>query len=116
MAVSVAEEAGGTILTDGTEQTIGAAITAGGAFFLELDLTPLVGGSTPDIVRIREKKKVRSGATLRTIKTYDYTGGLAPQWEQYPQRAIAANEDLTYTIERIQGTDRTYTYSIKEIG
>lgn len=118
MAVTVVEEAGGTILTDGTEQTIGAAITAAGVFFLRLDVTPLVGGATPDIIEIREKIKTRSGETAKLIEgsPYTYVGGLEPEVVETPHRSIAVNTDLTYTIKRVQGTDRTYTYSIHEVG
>lgn len=118
MAVTVTEEAGGTILTDGTEQTIGAAITAQGVFFLRLDLNPLAGGATPDIIEIREKLSVRASGTIRVMEgsPMTYVGGLSPQIIELPQRAIFANQSLTYTITRKQGTDRTYTYAISELG
>lgn len=118
MAVTVTEEAGGTILTDGTEQTVGAVITAQGIFFLRLDLNPLAGGTTPDIIEIREKLSVRASGTVREIEgsAYVYQGGLSPQIIETPQRVVFANQNLTYTIKRVQGTDRTYTYAVTEIG
>lgn len=118
MAVTVVEEAGGTILTDGTEQTIGSAINAQGIFFLRLDLNPLAGGTTPDIIEVREKLSVRASGTVREIEgsPMTYQGGLAPQIIELPHRVVFANQALTYTIKRVQGSDRTYTYAISEVG
>ncbi len=118
MSVPVVEQAGGTLLTDGTEQTIGAAITAQGAYFLRLDISPLVGGVTPDIIEVREKLSVRASGTVREIEgsPYTFVGGLSPKILETPHRSIFADQNLTYTITRIQGTDRTYTYAISEVG
>lgn len=118
MTVSTSEEAGGTITTDGTEQTIDAAISAGGVFFLRLDLNALAGGGTPDIIEVREKLSVRNAGTSRYLEgtPYTYVGGLAPAIIETPHRSILAGTSLEYTIKRVQGSDRTYTYAIIEVG
>lgn len=120
MAVIVSEEAGGTILTTASEQTIGAAIAAQGVFFLRLDLAsgPLTAGATPDIIEVYEYVKARSGGTQRLMEgsPYTYVGGLSPSLVETPHRAVPASCSLEYKIKRIQGTDRTFAYAVIEIG
>lgn len=118
MSVTTSEKAGGTITTDGTEQTIGSAVATGGVYFLRLDLNALAGGATPDIIEVREKLSVRASGTTRYLEgtPYTYVGGLAPAIIELPHRSILASTGLEYTIKRVQGTDRTYTYAIIEVG
>lgn len=118
MSVTVTEKEGGTIATDGTEQNINTAITTAGVFFLRLDLSVLQGGTTPDIIEVRETLKARTGGTARLLEGYPltYVGGLAPAIIETPHRSIMSGATLQYTIKRVQGSDRTYTYAVLEVG
>jgi hypothetical protein len=118
MAVTVVEEAGGTILTDGTLQTIGAALNAAGMFFLRLDLSPLVAATTANVIEISESMAVRASGTVRVMEgsPITYTGGLNPLVIETPHRSIPESVSLTYKIKRVAGADFTYTYSIIEVG
>lgn len=118
MSATVTEKEGGTIATDGTTQNINTEIDVAGIFFLRLDLNPLAAGATPDIIEVSEQISVRSAGTARIVEGYPltYVGGTRPTLIETPHRSIPSGCSLQYTIKRIQGTDRTYTWAVIEVG
>lgn len=117
MAVTVAEQNGGTVTTDGTEQTLFTE-SNGGVFLVRIDLSNLAGGATPDIIEIREYIAARAAGTARVLEgsPYSYVGGLAPTMIELPTRSVLANTGYKVTVKRIQGTDRSYIWSELQMG
>ena len=85
MALSV-NTSGSQTATLTTEHTL-ATVTAANVYQLAVDLSAMIGGTTPDIVVIREYGKARSSDTERLIKAYTLVG--------------AQTETLFLTVPRI---------------
>lgn len=117
MAVTVVEEAGGTLTTDGTEQTLFTENDAG-VFFVRIDLNQLAAGATPDIIEVREKLSARGSGTARVLEgsPYIFVGGQAPAIIELPHRSLIANSGYVVTVKRVQGTDRDYIWAEIEVG
>lgn len=117
MAVTVVEEATGTLTTDGTEQTLFTEEDAG-VFFVRLDLNDLVADATPDIIEIREYISAQAASTQRLMEgsPMTYQAGLCPLIVELPQRAIPANASYAVTVRRVAGSDVDIPWSEIEIG
>lgn len=110
MALSV--NTSGSTATDGTEQTL-ATITSANIFQLSIDVSVLVGGTTPDILAIKEYGKARTGDTERLLKTYTLVGAQSEALFQTVPRV--SPHHIKYTMQRIQGTDRTYAWAVYQV-
>lgn len=86
------------------------ADTTDGVFQIFLDVSAIAAG---DLFRLRIYEKVRSGDTQRVI--YDaYIGGpqMTPIWVG-PSLILMHGWDVT--LIKISGTDRTITWSIRQV-
>lgn len=86
-----------------------AAQTAVGCYQLFLDLNALVAA---DEFEVRCYEKVRSVDTQRVVWKAHITGALAaPAWAS---PALLLLNGWDFTIDKIAGTDRTITWSIRK--
>lgn len=111
MTLSV-NTSGSQTCTIGTEHSL-ATITGANVYQLALDLNAMAGGSTPDILEVREYGKARSGDTKRLIRTTTIVG--------------AQSELLLLTVPRIsphyfevsikqtQGTGRAVPWAVYQV-
>lgn len=107
MAVSSIQD--GSITTDGSEQTIGSAITDDAAYTGYLDMTNNAGGDTIVI-----KIKVRIAGTDDRVMIKDtFTGSQDEPLYHFPP--ITSTENFTWTIEKTGGTNRAYTYRVYKV-
>lgn len=100
MAVTVVEEATGTLTTDGTEQTLFTNESAG-VFFVRLDLNDIQAGATPEMIEVREYISAINTGTQRMMEgsPMTYVGGLCPKIVELPHRSIQANASYAVTIK-----------------
>lgn len=117
MAVTVTETQITQAVTS-TETQIGSTIATAGVFSHRIDLSPLVGGATPDIYAIREYVKVFDGETEQMLEgsPMQYVGGLAPGIIELPTLVLAVDSDYRITMQKIQGTDRSFDAARLEMG
>lgn len=117
MAVTVVEEATGTLTTDGTEQTLFTENDAG-VFFVRLDLNDLVADATPDIIEVREYIEALASGTQRLLEgsPMTYQAGLCPLIVELPHRSIVANSSYAVTVKRVAGSDVDIPWSEIEVG
>ena len=108
--MAASEKSGGTVLTDGTEQTLIDTADAGTYQFV-LDYDALQAG---DVVEIRTYTKARSGGTSRQIGPTLSFGGIEYGSRLYVSPAILAPFQYKVTIDRVAGTDRTLTWSVHQ--
>lgn len=106
----IAENTGGVVATDGTEQTL-ATITTGGVFQLVVDLSNMQNG---DAVEFRAKVKIRSLSSEKTVvmSTYAHAQGADGAIAITPP--LPAPYQFSATIRRVSGGDRSYEWAIYE--
>ncbi|MDE3017109.1 MAG: hypothetical protein KGI29_09370 [Pseudomonadota bacterium] len=100
-------------LVVGTETTIGSTISSAGTYQLNLNVSNLVGGGTPDILEIRVYSKVLSGDTkaLKDIWTLVGTQVVPILYTPvYPETNY-----LEFTLKQTQGTGRTFKYNVVQL-
>lgn len=85
----------------GVELTL-ATITTANVFQLTVDLNAMAGGTTPDIIEIREYFKGYSGATERLLKVYTLIGVQSELMFVTVPRISPIS--IKYTIKQTQGT------------
>jgi len=117
MAVPTVEEATGTTLTDGTEQTLFTEEDAG-VFFVRLDLNAMVADATPDILEIREYISAQAASTQRLMEgsPMTYQAGLAPKIVELPHRTLVTGSSYAVTIKRVGGSDFNVVWAEIEVG
>jgi hypothetical protein len=111
MTVS-AKSSGTQACTIGIEHTL-TTITDAGVYELNLDISALVGGSTPDILEVREKRKTLSGGTQREEFCESFVGGACPPMVTF--RAKLTTIEVVYTIRQTQGTGRSIPWSVNHV-
>jgi len=109
------ESNGGTqAATIGTEHTL-ATITTDGTYQLEVDTDPLVGGTTPDILELRAKVKIRTGESSKQVYYAAYMGDQGAEDVIKISVPVVCVEELVFTLKQTQGTGRTFTWSVKRV-
>lgn len=103
------EALGGTVTTDGTEQTLTTQTTPA-TYVLVVDTNAMVNG---DIIELRLKTKARTGSTSRVayFATYAHVQG-QPNKYSVP---VPVTTEIVATIKRVGGTDRAYVWSLYSI-
>lgn len=109
MALAIAAS-GSQACTISTEHTL-STITTGKTLVLAVDLNPLTGGATPDIIELRLKTKVLSGSTSRLAYVATYVGGMIGEPNVYSV-PVPANIELVATMKQVQGTGRTFDWCL----
>lgn len=104
--MAVSEVDGGSVTTDGTEQTLTTQTTAA-TYVLVTDTANMVNG---DMIELRLKTKARSGGTSRQayVVTYQNVQG-NPNKYSVP---VPANVEIVATIKRVGGSDRAYPWGL----
>jgi hypothetical protein len=100
-------------LTVGTETTIGSTIGSAGTYQLNLNVSNLAGGGTPDILELRVYSKVLSGDTKALKDIWTLVGAqVVPilYTPVYPETYY-----LEFTLKQTQGTGRTFKYNIVQL-
>lgn len=92
-----------------TEHTL-ATITTAGTFCLAVDLANMVGGSSPDITRVKLYGKARSSDTERLIKTWSFWGVQSEVLWISP--AFMSPHHMKWTLEQTDGTGRAYPWAV----
>ncbi len=113
MAVTTAEEASGTLTTDGTEQTLFTENDAG-VFFVRLDIDDLAAG---DWIEVTEKIEAISSGTQRILDG----SPMRIRWDagpiiELPHRSITANSQYAVTVKRVTGGDNNIPWVEIEVG
>lgn len=108
MAVSV-KTSGSQTATVPTEHTL-ATITDPGTYTLEVDLSEMVDGTTPDIVQIKIYGKARTSDTERLREVWEFIGGQGkPLWGSIP---IMSPHHFKATLNQLQGTSRAFPWAV----
>ena len=112
--MTVSAKSSGTQTTSGTTEHTLATITDAGVYELNLDISALAGGATPDILEVRQKIKTLSGGTEREEWCECFVGGACPPAATF--RAKLTTISIVYTIKMTQGADRAVPWSINTVG
>jgi hypothetical protein len=108
MALSV-ESSGSQTATISTEHTL-ATITAANVFNLALDVANMTGGTSFDILIVREYGKARSSDSERLLGEYTLAGVQGQAlFETVPR---VSPHYLKYTIQQTQGTGRAFPWAV----
>lgn len=102
-------ETSGTISTTAGEQTIVSTIL-NRSFVLWLDLNAMGSGDT---FRVRMKRKVLAGGTIRECAYQDFTGAQSPPVQAVVPVAFPYGGD--FTIQRTAGSDRSVPWSLESL-
>lgn len=108
--MAVTNEAVGTTTTDGTEQTLSAALTGSKTYGLLLNTQPMANG---DQLQVTIYVKTASGGTERVAFQENYADVQAePIKVSVP---IPSVYSWKATVKRIAGTDRTYEWVLVSV-
>jgi hypothetical protein len=108
MAASV-NTSGSQTTTIAVEHTL-ATITAAGTYQLVVDLAAMLGGTTPDVVRIYVYGKARSADTERIEEVYSFVGLQAkPLWRSPP---VWSPHHIRFSLNQEQGTSRAFPWAV----
>lgn len=117
MAITQVFNNSATVSTTELDLTTNATYSAStlnsttGVYQLFLDLSNL---ATADRYQITTYEKVRSGSTVRIVDQVVYTGVQAEPI--YVTPALTLMHGWTYTVKKLQGTDRVLEWSIRKVG
>lgn len=102
----------------GSETQLEAGIDTAGVFLYRISLQNLAGGTTPDIVEIREYMELFNGNGEQLVEgsPYTYQGGLSPALIELPHRSIPASVGYRVTVHQVQGTNRDFPWVRLELG
>jgi len=90
-----------------------ASISAANVYCLAVDTANMTGGSTPDILELREYGKARSSDTERLLKTYTIVGA---QTETLFETTPRVSPHYTrYTLKQTQGTGRAFPWAVYQV-
>lgn len=117
MAVSVVEEATGTLTTDGTEQTLFTEEDMG-VFFVRLDLNDIQAGATPEKIEVYEYISAQAASTQRLMEgsPMTYVGGVCPKIVELPHRSIPANCSYAVKIKSTGAVHPDIVWAEIEVG
>lgn len=107
-------DSGSTLLTTNNE-TVLSTITTVGLYEFAIDLNPLTGGTTPDVLLIYPKEKVISSSTARIVDgfPFNYVGGLVAS--PVAKYQILVMHSVAFAIQQTQGTLRTFDWSVRKV-
>ena len=107
-------DSGSTALSNNSE-TVLSTITTAGRYEFAIDLNPLTGGTTPDILLVYPKEKVLSGSTARIVDgfPFNYVGGLVAS--PVAKYEITVMHSIAFAIQQTQGTLRTFDWSVRRL-
>lgn len=107
-------DSGSTLLTTNNE-TVLSTVTTVGLYEFAIDLNPLTGGTTPDVLLIYPKEKVLSGSTARIVDgfPFNYVGGLVAS--PVAKYQILVMHSVAFAIQQTQGTLRTFDWSVRKV-
>jgi hypothetical protein len=108
MTLSV-NTSGSQTATISTEHTL-ATVTSANVLQLAVDVANMVGGTTPDILELREYGKARSSDTERLIKTYTVIGAQVETLVLTIPRI--SPHSYKVTLKQTQGTGRAFPWAI----
>ena len=111
MALSVTDS-GSQTATVTTEHTLSTQ-TGANVFQLAVDVNAMVGGTTPDILEIREYGKARSSDTERLMKVYSLVGVQSQALFQTVPRI--SPHHIKYTLKQTQGTGRAFPWAVYQV-
>lgn len=87
-----------------------ATITAAGTYQLVIDLSSMVGGTTPDELRIAIYGKARSSDAERIEEVYHFIGSQAkPLWRSPP---VWSPHHFKASITQTAGTGRAFPWAV----
>lgn len=92
----------GSQTTSGTTEHDLATLTSANAFMLSIDVSDMVGGTTPDILEIAIYGKARSSDTERLIKKYVLTGAQVETLFQTP--VFVSPHHIRISVKAAAGT------------
>jgi outer membrane protein W len=91
----------------GTEQQLGAAITAGGTYVLVVDTSNMVNG---DVIELRAKTKAKAGSTSRLAYMVTYAHVQA-ELNKYSV-PIPVDVEILFTLKQTAGVGRSFDWNI----
>lgn len=105
--------ASGTVVSDGTEQTL-ATITTPGAYEFIVDMGAMVN---TEVVLLRIKEPVLAGGTTRSLEylSYTATGSGAPEPTARAIGPRSIDQSATFTLQRTSGSARSHPWKIKRL-
>lgn len=109
-----------TEITSGTQTCVISSehtlttLTDDAVYTLVLDLNNIVGGTTPDILEVRIKRRALTGGTTRQQIVAHYVGGLLPN-KVVESPPIVVIHSAEVSIKQTQGTGRAVDWSIRKI-
>lgn len=109
------ESSGGAQAATVTTEHVLGTITAAGVYQLEVDVDPLAGGATPDILELRAKIKTRTGESSKQVYSATYIGDQGSEDLIKVSPPVVCVTELVWTLKQTQGTGRTFTWSIKRV-
>lgn len=92
-----------------TEHTLNAAITDPGVVQLNLDVSNMAGGGTPDILEIRVYGKTLAGDTKSLLDIWTLVGVQTQNIFYSPIYAFV--NYLEFTVKQVAGTGRDYKWT-----
>ncbi len=90
--------------------TVLSSVTDDGIYQLYLDLSALASG---DRYQVAIYEKVTSGGTRRLVQSVDLTGPLSEP--VYVTPSLLLMHGWTMTAKKLQGTDRSVSWSIRKV-
>ena len=106
------DSSGSQTATLDTEHTL-ATISTQGVYSLWVDTNAMVGGSSPDITRIKVYGKARTGDTERLLDIFQFKGVQARPLFRSP--LYETPHHLKFTLEQTDGTGRAYPWEVRKI-
>lgn len=106
--------ASGTVLTDGTEQTLHSnAAPAAGSYALFFSAANIQSG---DAVAAKMKRAILVGGAAETVHSGTITGPVpADAGVMSLVLPVAAGQALAVTFQRVEGSDRNYAWSLEKL-
>ena len=112
-APSSAQNGTVSALTINTETTVGTAISSAGTYQLDLDVSNLANGATPDRLEIRVYGKTLSGDTKSLYDIWTLEGVQVEAIKYTPIYPVV--NYLEFTLKQTAGTGRAFKYNIKQL-
>lgn len=115
--MAISEAYTGTATVSSTEldlpsnTTVLSTLTASGIYQLFVDLSALAAG---DRYQLNIYEKVLAGGTQRAVQSVELTGPLTDP--VYVTPSLLLMNGWTMTLEKLRGTDRSVSWSIRKVG
>lgn len=107
------DSSGSQTATLDTEHTLATISNAAGVYSLWVDLSAMLGGTSPDITRIKVYSNARTTDTERLVDIYQFKG---VQGRPLMRSLIFETpHDLKVTLEQTDGTGRAYPWELRKM-